>query len=219
MILCDSLLSSFWKILLSNCTHKNIDVVPLAIDPFLFGGRGILEYKCLYLFYILFVGKKWSCEYSERSVQCDLAALFCLGYYNYEKIIEHANMSDVKYVYFGLLLQHFQYGDFWVLLIRFQVKKKQFFRNFVTIVMFGALGTLISFIIISLGMPIFLKFITLNFQQCRCSFLYQHFNFSIFTNWSSRKGTPGLFHACSSNMTQLFSFYCILLLFFVHIWM
>ncbi|KAK4433949.1 Sodium/hydrogen exchanger 2 [Sesamum alatum] len=33
----------------------------------------------------------------------------------------------------------------------FQVKKKQFFRNFITIMMFGALGTLISFIIISLG--------------------------------------------------------------------
>ncbi|WOL12289.1 hypothetical protein Cni_G21055 [Canna indica] len=33
----------------------------------------------------------------------------------------------------------------------FQVKKKQFFRNFVTIVLFGAVGTLISFVIISLG--------------------------------------------------------------------
>ncbi|KAL8026186.1 hypothetical protein ABFX02_14G011600 [Erythranthe guttata] len=33
----------------------------------------------------------------------------------------------------------------------FQVKKKQFFRNFMTIMLFGALGTLISFIIISLG--------------------------------------------------------------------
>ncbi|KAG6435489.1 hypothetical protein SASPL_100363 [Salvia splendens] len=33
----------------------------------------------------------------------------------------------------------------------FQVKKKQFFRNFMTIVMFGVLGTLISFIIISLA--------------------------------------------------------------------
>ncbi|KAK6130440.1 hypothetical protein DH2020_035850 [Rehmannia glutinosa] len=33
----------------------------------------------------------------------------------------------------------------------FQVKKKQFFRNFMTIILFGALGTLISFIIISLG--------------------------------------------------------------------
>lgn len=35
---------------------------------------------------------------------------------------------------------------------RFQVKKKQFFRNFMTIILFGAVGTLISFIIISLGM-------------------------------------------------------------------
>ncbi|KAL3508040.1 hypothetical protein ACH5RR_033422 [Cinchona calisaya] len=33
----------------------------------------------------------------------------------------------------------------------FQVKKKQFFRNFMTIMLFGALGTLISFVIISLG--------------------------------------------------------------------
>ncbi|KAJ6343611.1 hypothetical protein OIU76_005369 [Salix suchowensis] len=33
----------------------------------------------------------------------------------------------------------------------FQVKKKQFFRNFMIITLFGAVGTLISFIIISLG--------------------------------------------------------------------
>nr|BAG24501.1 Na+/H+ antiporter [Zostera marina] len=33
----------------------------------------------------------------------------------------------------------------------FQVKKKQFFRNFMTIMLFGAVGTLISFSIISLG--------------------------------------------------------------------
>ncbi|XP_072997194.1 sodium/hydrogen exchanger 1-like [Typha latifolia] len=33
----------------------------------------------------------------------------------------------------------------------FQVKKKQFFRNFMTIILFGAVGTLISFFIISLG--------------------------------------------------------------------
>ncbi|KAK3039026.1 hypothetical protein RJ639_027511 [Escallonia herrerae] len=33
----------------------------------------------------------------------------------------------------------------------FQVKKKQFFRNFMTIVLFGAVGTLISFVIISLA--------------------------------------------------------------------
>lgn len=35
--------------------------------------------------------------------------------------------------------------------LRFQVKKKQFFRNFMTIMLFGAIGTLISFCIISLG--------------------------------------------------------------------
>uniref|UniRef100_A0A7N0UEI1 Cation/H+ exchanger transmembrane domain-containing protein n=1 Tax=Kalanchoe fedtschenkoi TaxID=63787 RepID=A0A7N0UEI1_KALFE len=33
----------------------------------------------------------------------------------------------------------------------FQVKKKQFFRNFITIMMFGAIGTLISFTIVSFG--------------------------------------------------------------------
>ncbi|URD72235.1 Sodium hydrogen exchanger [Musa troglodytarum] len=33
----------------------------------------------------------------------------------------------------------------------FQVKKKQFFRNFITIMLFGAVGTLISFVIISIG--------------------------------------------------------------------
>ncbi|KAI5022210.1 hypothetical protein ZWY2020_058940 [Hordeum vulgare] len=33
----------------------------------------------------------------------------------------------------------------------FQVKKKQFFRNFATIILFGAVGTLISFVIITLG--------------------------------------------------------------------
>nr|AVZ43929.1 vacuolar Na+/H+ antiporter [Halogeton glomeratus] len=40
----------------------------------------------------------------------------------------------------------------------FQVKKKQFFRNFITIIMFGAVGTLVSFSIISVGaMAIFKK--------------------------------------------------------------
>lgn len=33
----------------------------------------------------------------------------------------------------------------------FQVKKKQFFRNFMTIILFGAVGTLISFFVISFG--------------------------------------------------------------------
>ncbi|KAJ0092335.1 hypothetical protein Patl1_25566 [Pistacia atlantica] len=39
----------------------------------------------------------------------------------------------------------------------FQVKKKQFFRNFMTIMLFGAVGTLISFVIISLGAIHFFK--------------------------------------------------------------
>nr|BAP90754.1 vacuolar Na+/H+ antiporter [Nelumbo nucifera] len=39
----------------------------------------------------------------------------------------------------------------------FQVKKKQFFRNFTTIVLFGAVGTLISFSIIATGATEFFK--------------------------------------------------------------
>ncbi|KAE8009603.1 hypothetical protein FH972_006031 [Carpinus fangiana] len=40
----------------------------------------------------------------------------------------------------------------------FQVKKKQFFRNFMTIILFGAIGSLISFFVISLGsMQLFKK--------------------------------------------------------------
>ncbi|XP_074577559.1 sodium/hydrogen exchanger 1-like [Curcuma longa] len=39
----------------------------------------------------------------------------------------------------------------------FQVKKKQFFRNFMTIMLFGAVGTLISFFIISFGVVALFK--------------------------------------------------------------
>ncbi|XP_017977096.1 PREDICTED: sodium/hydrogen exchanger 2 [Theobroma cacao] len=39
----------------------------------------------------------------------------------------------------------------------FQVKKKQFFRNFITIMLFGAVGTLISCTVISLGVIQFFK--------------------------------------------------------------
>ncbi|EPS59314.1 sodium/hydrogen exchanger, partial [Genlisea aurea] len=39
----------------------------------------------------------------------------------------------------------------------FQVKKKHFFRNFSTIMLFGAVGTLISFVIISLGAVTFVR--------------------------------------------------------------
>ncbi|TYG39350.1 hypothetical protein ES288_D12G009600v1 [Gossypium darwinii] len=40
----------------------------------------------------------------------------------------------------------------------FQVKKKQFFRNFAMIILFGAVGTLISFVIVSIGtMQLFKK--------------------------------------------------------------
>ncbi|XVF32695.1 hypothetical protein REPUB_Repub17cG0105000 [Reevesia pubescens] len=42
--------------------------------------------------------------------------------------------------------------------IQCRVKKKQFFRNFATIILFGAIGTLISFVIISIGtMQLFKK--------------------------------------------------------------
>ncbi|GFY90620.1 sodium hydrogen exchanger 2 [Actinidia rufa] len=39
----------------------------------------------------------------------------------------------------------------------FQVKKKQFFRNFITIMLFGAIGTIISWVIISLGVTQFFR--------------------------------------------------------------
>lgn len=52
-----------------------------------------------------------------------------------------------------------------ILLNRFQVKKKQFFRNFMTIMLFGAVGTLISFAIISLGI---FNFPFLFFTLIRC---------------------------------------------------
>ncbi|KAL3750280.1 hypothetical protein ACJRO7_011300 [Eucalyptus globulus] len=44
----------------------------------------------------------------------------------------------------------------------FQVKKKQFFRNFMTIMLFGAIGTLVSCTIISLGAIEFFKKIGIN---------------------------------------------------------
>ncbi|KAL8486289.1 hypothetical protein ACS0TY_022634 [Phlomoides rotata] len=44
----------------------------------------------------------------------------------------------------------------------FQVKKKQFFRNFMTIMLFGAFGTLISFTIISIGAIAIFKQMGLN---------------------------------------------------------
>ncbi|KAK3441757.1 hypothetical protein EUGRSUZ_B01758 [Eucalyptus grandis] len=44
----------------------------------------------------------------------------------------------------------------------FQVKKKQFFRNFMTIMLFGAIGTLVSCTIISLGAIEFFKRIGIN---------------------------------------------------------
>lgn len=43
------------------------------------------------------------------------------------------------------------YLTFKIWLIRFQVKKKQFFKNFTTILLFGICGTVISFYLISVG--------------------------------------------------------------------
>jgi hypothetical protein len=42
------------------------------------------------------------------------------------------------------------------------VKKKQFFRNFMTIVLFGAVGTLISFVIVSLGLLSFISLLPIS---------------------------------------------------------
>lgn len=71
----------------------------------------------------------WFCQYQIR---------FTLLYYH----------RVLQYDFFFFF--HFNLG------IRFQVKKKQFFRNFSTIMLFGALGTLISFVIISLGTAVYL---------------------------------------------------------------
>lgn len=73
----------------------------------------------------------------------------------------HHFQCRVRLVFYSFYLQlyffdrlHASYFDFAVIFFichRFQVKKKQFFRNFMTIMLFGAIGTLISFCIISLG--------------------------------------------------------------------
>ncbi|KAB1199431.1 Sodium/hydrogen exchanger 2 [Morella rubra] len=47
----------------------------------------------------------------------------------------------------------------------FQVKKKQFFRNFMTIILFGAVGSLISFAIISLGSALLFKKLDIGFLE------------------------------------------------------
>ncbi|XP_056170391.1 sodium/hydrogen exchanger 1-like isoform X2 [Syzygium oleosum] len=47
----------------------------------------------------------------------------------------------------------------------FQVKKKQFFRNFMTITLFGVVGTLISFFIISLGSAQLFKMLNVGFVE------------------------------------------------------
>ncbi|KAB5556319.1 hypothetical protein DKX38_007228 [Salix brachista] len=57
------------------------------------------------------------------------------------------SFSRPELMFFGLVLK----------LALFQVKKKQFFRNFMTIMLFGAVGTLISCSIISLGAMQFFK--------------------------------------------------------------
>ncbi|KAM7495917.1 hypothetical protein LguiA_020331 [Lonicera macranthoides] len=49
----------------------------------------------------------------------------------------------------------------------FQVKKKQFFRNFMTIMLFGAIGTLISFGIISFGATQLFKTLDVGFLELR----------------------------------------------------
>lgn len=61
-------------------------------------------------------------------------------------------MMNFEFSYIFILMNNFVldiYG-------RFQVKKKQFFVNFITIVLFGAVGTLISCTIIASGISIIL---------------------------------------------------------------
>lgn len=50
-----------------------------------------------------------------------------------------------------------------VIFARFQVKKKRFFENFMTIILFGAVGTLISCGIISLGTSSNIIFVFFNY--------------------------------------------------------
>jgi hypothetical protein len=61
---------------------------------------------------------------------------------------------DIHSIYLSLFFGELTSGWFDAC-TSFQVKKKQFFRNFMTIMLFGAVGTLISFIIISLGILFF----------------------------------------------------------------
>ncbi|KAL8522829.1 hypothetical protein ACS0TY_012964 [Phlomoides rotata] len=49
----------------------------------------------------------------------------------------------------------------------FQVKKKQFFRNFMTIMLFGAVGTMISFCIISFGAKVLFDKMGIGFLELR----------------------------------------------------
>ncbi|KAI3460838.1 hypothetical protein Pfo_017501 [Paulownia fortunei] len=49
----------------------------------------------------------------------------------------------------------------------FQVKKKQFFRNFMTIMLFGAVGTVISFCIISFGSKVLFETLEMGYLELR----------------------------------------------------
>ena len=55
------------------------------------------------------------------------------------------------------------------------MKKKQFFRNFMTIMLFGAVGTLISFAVISLGNLSSLKLLVFLYGKSTCGHLRVEF--------------------------------------------
>lgn len=75
-----------------------------------------------------------------------LYTFFLLSYLMPGKIDSRRFFSMLKFNFWYLV------SDRILFLSSFQVKKKHFFRNFMTIILFGAVGSLISFFIISLGM-------------------------------------------------------------------
>lgn len=62
----------------------------------------------------------------------------CLTCWDYMNIMHEISRTDII---LSVILD----------ICRFQVKKKQFFKNFSTILSFGVLGTLISFCLVSSG--------------------------------------------------------------------
>lgn len=82
------------------------------------------------------------------------AGWVCLLYIFIEILVKRKSNIGLIFVSFPWIIFCLMYG--FCACARFQVKKKQFFHNFITIMLFGAVGTLISCTIISLGMLIHL---------------------------------------------------------------